>query len=428
MGLLLCATAGGAEEALSRRAPAVARNLQSRYKMPDGYVSPQGFAIPGVESAKGLTDLVNIERHLYPGACVTAGFYDFRTVSRYRSHPGLHLGYDIAMPAGTPAACGWPGVVSSVVTWSGEEHGITVVAPDGRQITYGHLSPRVKVGQVLKAGEVVGVVVRDHVDVKMRDANGNYRDYGAGQGGIMVPGAVPPIGKGGAAGSLYNTPEWLNPDWFKPEPTKEILLTTWLVACNSRDLAKEEYDQLGHQAYLRKLEEQQLQKRLDSLQENQKLLKMSKPAPELVETENKIQRIAVVRALDTQQLKLLEQQLQKARAEANSAKKAAEDKGLTYADVDGLVEQAVSSDKSLSQDVDSYKRTTQSRNSQHISELQSQLEETEHNLYRLQEMQKIGGVDLNELETAKEKRRLLQVELRAAKPEPQDWFFREGED
>jgi hypothetical protein len=250
-GLLLCAAAG-AEETLSRRAPAVTRNLQSRYKMPDGYISPGGFGIPGVESAKGLSDLVNIERKIYPGACVTAGFYDFRTVSRYRSHPGLHLGYDIAMPAGSPAACGWPGTVTSVVTWSGEEHGITVVAPDGRQITYGHLSPRVKVGQALKAGDIVGVIVRDHVDVKMRDANGNYRDYGAGQGGIAAIGA-PPMPKGAAAGTLYNTPAWINPDWFKPEASKEMLLTTWLVACNSRDLAKEEYTQLEHQAYLRKL-------------------------------------------------------------------------------------------------------------------------------------------------------------------------------
>ncbi|CAN0269117.1 unnamed protein product, partial [Phaeothamnion confervicola] len=119
-----------------------------------------------------------IERRLYPGACITAGFYDFRTVSQYRSHAGLHLGYDIAMPPGNQVACGWGGIVTSVVVWSGLEHGITVVSPDGTHVTYGHLSPRVKVGAVLKPGDIVGVIVRDHVDVKMRDAAGNYKDFG----------------------------------------------------------------------------------------------------------------------------------------------------------------------------------------------------------------------------------------------------------
>ena len=418
VGLFSCATAGVCDETLSRRAPAVTRSLQSRYKMPDSYVSPPGFAIPGVESAKGLADLVNIQRRLFPAACVSAGFYDFREVSRYRSHAGLHLGYDIAMPAGKPVACGWGGVVTSVVAWSGEEQGITVVSPDGARVTYGHLVSRVKVGQVVKPGEIVGVVVHDHVDVKMRDSAGNYRDFGAGQLGAGKISLSP----------LYTAPSWFNPDWIKPEPTRESLLTSWLVALNSRDLAKEELDRLEHQAYLRKIEEAQVKRRYDSLRENQKLLKLSASAPELKETQNELQRLAVVRGLDTQQLRLLGRQLKRSREELASAKKAAEEKGLTYSDVDSLVDQAVSSDRSLAQSVESFKRSTQSRNAQYVAELQNQLDVIEHDLYRLREMQKIGGVDRAQLETTREKRRLLLVQLRAVRPEPQDWFFREGED
>lgn len=423
--LVAFSSLAAAEEGLSRRTPAVVRSLQSRYKAPDSftYGPPMSVpGIPGVAQAKGLADLVAIERRLYPGACITAGFYDFRTVSQYRSHAGLHLGYDIAMPPGNQVACGWGGIVTSIVVWSGMEHGITVVSPDGTHVTYGHLSPRVKVGAVLKPGDIVGVIVRDHVDVKMRDAAGNYKDFGGGQGTLANRGA-------NAVGALYTPPTWVNMDWqAKPEPTKESLLTAWLVATNSRDMAKQELDRLEHQAYQRKIEEDQLKKRADSLQKTQKLLKLTTASPELLATTLKLSQLQVVRALDKQQLMLLDKQLRRSRDEVSSAKKAAEEKGLTYADVDSLVDEAVSSDKGLSQSVETYKKSTQTHNTELIAELQTQLSETEQTLYKLQEMEKIGGVDQNELEAVKEKRRLLQVQLRAARPEPQDWFFRESED
>jgi hypothetical protein len=130
---------------------------------------------------RGLPDLdtfLALERLVCPSATVSATFYEWRTTSKYRSVAGLHLGYDIALPGGTPAVAGWPGQVVRIVQWYGPEYGITVLSPSGYETTYGHLSPRVKVGDVLNAGDPVGMVVNDHVDVKMRGPDGVYFDFG----------------------------------------------------------------------------------------------------------------------------------------------------------------------------------------------------------------------------------------------------------
>ena len=119
--------------------PAVVDHLRRSYG-----VSPASAPSAAVE---GLAGLVELERRHFPGAYVSSGFYDWRTVSRYRSHAGLHLGYDIVMPYGTAVSAGWPGTVTSVAQWYGSEYGITVLSPSGSQVTYGHLSPLVNVGQ-----------------------------------------------------------------------------------------------------------------------------------------------------------------------------------------------------------------------------------------------------------------------------------------
>ena len=154
-----------------------------------------------------LADLLTVQRARYPDAVVTSGFYDWRTVSQYRSRAGLHLGYDIAMPAGSPAVTGWGGTVVSVAQWTGAEHGVTILHPSGYETTYGHLRPSVEVGQQVRMGEVVGYVARDHVDVKMRGPDGLYFDFGNGTPGI--------------AGPLPAIPTWL---------TKEELLRQYLTA------------------------------------------------------------------------------------------------------------------------------------------------------------------------------------------------------
>lgn len=126
-----------------------------------------------------LDALLAQQRRGDPGCYVSSGFYDPRSVSRYRRYPGLHNGYDIAMLAGSPVRAAWPGQVVAVTVWYGDEFGITVRGRDGVEVTYGHLAPAVWPGDRVEPGQVLGQVVVDHVDVKMRDARGAYVDFRA---------------------------------------------------------------------------------------------------------------------------------------------------------------------------------------------------------------------------------------------------------
>jgi len=125
-----------------------------------------------------LDQLLQEQRKNYRFASITSGFYDSRGVSRYRSQPGLHAGYDIAMPAGTAVRAAWPGKVTAVIPWAEGEWGVQVVHSDGTSATYGHLAPLSFPGQNLGTGDLVGTVARDHVDVKMRDCQGVLFDFG----------------------------------------------------------------------------------------------------------------------------------------------------------------------------------------------------------------------------------------------------------
>ncbi len=121
-----------------------------------------------------------------PYALVTGWFWDWRGISRYRSTPGYHFGYDIAMPAGTQVPAGWSGQVTSIVSWASGEWGISTVTRDGYTITYGHLSPRVSEGSFINAGDIVGTVAIDHVDVKIRDPQAGFVDFGKTSGLLPV--------------------------------------------------------------------------------------------------------------------------------------------------------------------------------------------------------------------------------------------------
>lgn len=134
-----------------------------------------------------LQQLLNEQRRSYAPAVVTSGFHDSRGVSRYRSRPGVHSGYDIAMPAGSSVRAAWPGQVRAIIPWADGEWGVEVVLSDGTSATYGHVVPGVSVGQLLETGQTVGTVARDHVDVKMRDAQGILFDYGGGVALVSVP-------------------------------------------------------------------------------------------------------------------------------------------------------------------------------------------------------------------------------------------------
>jgi len=137
-----------------------------------------------------LGQLLATARTRYPDAVVTGRFSDPRSVSIYRSHAGLHYGYDVAMPAGTVVPAAWEGEVVAITPWYGQEEGISVVT-GSREATYGHLIPLARVGQRLKVGDPVGIVARDHVDVKMRGPAGEFIDYGAGEAEFAVAPVTP---------------------------------------------------------------------------------------------------------------------------------------------------------------------------------------------------------------------------------------------
>ena len=126
-----------------------------------------------------LQQLLDMQRLGDSGAYVSSGFDDWRTPSKYRSRAGLHYGFDIAMWAGSKVRAAWSGEVIAISRWYGREYGVTVRSSSGYETTYGHISPRVSVGDRVLPGDVLGTVVVDHVDVKMRNSKGNYVDFAA---------------------------------------------------------------------------------------------------------------------------------------------------------------------------------------------------------------------------------------------------------
>lgn len=144
------------------------RNLALVILLALGLVSPVQAELDGLLAWQQQGD---------SGAYISSGFHDWRTVSKYRRHPGLHAGYDIAMLAGSPVRAAWPGVVVAITPWYGAEYGVTVQSPNGYEATYGHISPGVSLGDTINTGTILGAVVVDHVDVKMRDSLGGYVDF-----------------------------------------------------------------------------------------------------------------------------------------------------------------------------------------------------------------------------------------------------------
>ena len=130
--------------------------------------------------AGNLVEYLGILDQVTPGGTITGRFSDWRSPSVYRAVGGRHNGYDVAHRAGSLIVAGWPGRVSAITHWYGAEYGITVVSPDGFHTTYGHLAPCVRIGAWLEPGDAVGTIVRDHVDIKMKDAHDKPIDFARG--------------------------------------------------------------------------------------------------------------------------------------------------------------------------------------------------------------------------------------------------------
>lgn len=145
-----------------------------------GGASPPSGGKRGAPDAANLVAYVNLLSRRQPGGVVCGSYSDWRTTSVYRAVAGRHYGYDIAYPPGTSVAAGWAGEVVAMANWYGSEYGITVQSPQGFRVTYGHLSPVTRVGAWVNPGDVVGRIVRDHVDVKMRGPDGRFVDFAHG--------------------------------------------------------------------------------------------------------------------------------------------------------------------------------------------------------------------------------------------------------
>jgi len=129
-----------------------------------------------------LQQLLARQRTSYGAAVITSGFWEPRGISRYRSTPGIHFGYDIAMPYGAKVYAAWPGVVEAIVPWADGEWGVRIRHGDGTQATYGHVVPQVRVGDAVYAGTFLATIATDHLDVKMTDSRGLPWDFAAAQG------------------------------------------------------------------------------------------------------------------------------------------------------------------------------------------------------------------------------------------------------
>lgn len=157
-------------------------------------VALSALAIP---AGANLDDLLAWQRQGDSGAYVSSGFHDWRGISKYRSRPGLHAGYDIAMLAGSAVRTPWPGRVVAITPWYGAEVGVTVRLENGWEATFGHITSSVTLGQSVRRGDLIGRVVVDHVDVKMRDSGGGYVDFAAHKlptTGLMAVATAPPPG------------------------------------------------------------------------------------------------------------------------------------------------------------------------------------------------------------------------------------------
>jgi len=379
-----------AKEVRTTSVPAVVKQLRQQYKLPE----------PSRTGAKDLGGLVALQQRHFPQAWVSSGFYDWRTTSQYRSVAGLHLGYDIAMPAGTSVAAGWSGVVTGIAPWTGSEWGVTVESADGSRTTYGHISPSVHVGARIQAGDVVGTVVHDHVDVKMRDAAGNYLDFG---GNGKVPG----------------------PSWEPVAGSREDYLVAWLVAQNAYDLAKE--DQQRGLAELRsaKLERQRLKARLPVLTENVKTMEeyvaqglvarvsVEQARQELSEAQERAKKLSADAARQDRVASNLASQVSSASKRLATAKTQARQRDLTWADVQAFVNAKVAEDPKLASTVKTYKSTTATELAKKKADLERRLKDSEKSLASLQELYEMGGLPKADLEAAREKHKILAQQLRA---------------
>ena len=139
---------------------------------PELTISPAG-------NAEGYKKLIQTK---YKDTVITGEFNDWRQISKYRSIPGYHYGYDFAAPQGTEVPAGWAGTVTYISDWGYGEYGVEITGETSsgeKQVTtYGHLNNiYVSLNKKISTGEIIGKIAVNHVDIKMK-VNGSYYDFG----------------------------------------------------------------------------------------------------------------------------------------------------------------------------------------------------------------------------------------------------------
>jgi hypothetical protein len=398
---IACSAKPQSDAIQSSKIPIVDREIRAKWHLPK---VPENK--PMARAVRDLSEFVMLQQRHFPGAVVTSGFYDWRTTSRYRSHAGLHFGYDIAMPYGCPFSAGWPGRVVAIAVWSGEEHGITVDLGDGSTVTYGHVAPRVSVGQMIHTGDVLGTIARDHVDVKMRDAAGNYFDFGG-------------------SARVVAAPSWAGGSWMTPKPSRETLLAEWLVASNAVDLAQEELQQLETQIVLKRSETEQLKRRIPALQKSVDLMSeyleqglvsrvtAEENRAELEKAKSRLKDLSKNSAQGSKTLQPFQQNLKSAKDRLAQASKLASQQGLSWKQVEAFVESHINNNASLKRNVEAYKKVATQKNAARLSQLNQKMQQSDSELKSLEELYEIGGVARNDVENARNKNQILHRELNA---------------
>lgn len=349
-----------------------------------------------VTQADPLGHLLALQRQHWGPAWVSSTFYDYRTVSRYRRNPGLHLGYDIALPFGCAVSAGWDGVVTDIVPWTNTEYGITIADPSGLSITYGHVTPLVSVGQRIKAGSVIARIASDHVDVKMRDASGQYVPFGEG--------------------SKANTTAVAS---VAPVVDRKALLTAWLVAKAAADQSEEELFLKENASQKLLIERRAAERKVSvlestvkelSLPENSTLVSRKKLEELKAELAGAKTTLGKVKSQDSVSTAQLKKQAETNRTNLKAFESWAKSEGLTWKDVEALVATTVNHDTKLTQSVQQVKKEAASATSLSLAELESKRNVGRRQLARLEELFEAGGMSLQEITDQRLRQELLEEE------------------
>ena len=384
----------------STQVPQVVQVLKDKYGAPKAL--PAAPPVSAFSPVTTLEQLVDLQRIAFPDAWVSSTFYEPRSVSVYRRHAGLHLGYDIAMPAGAAVRVGWPGRVVSIAPWYTNQWGVTVASSNGTEVTYGHIVPSVRVGDVLDTGSVVGTVSLDHVDVKMRDSNGNYVPFG--ETGSHAP-----------AGAQFIP--------ALPVNSRESLMVGWLVAQNAVDTLEMELEMRQREQKAANISRERLEERYSALHRQEvqmdKFLAdglVARVDVEKVRRDLEKVRVNLLKAKKVQkevpeQIANVKGQLNKARKRLENAKKDAVKEGITWDEISALVNQEVAQDKKLAKTVREYKKDRVDHSAERKAQIKSELKVLQAKQEEFRKLYDAGGLPRKELESVEEQIKNLHSEL-----------------